>query len=41
MSVPEPTGPDRRTQLKVCVAALAELTGIAEAKPTPAKKFGR
>ncbi len=33
-TVPEPTGPDRRTQLRVCVGALAELTAIAEA-PVP------
>ena len=33
-TVPEPTGPDRRTQLRVCVGALAELTAIAEA-PAP------
>ena len=33
-TVPEPTGPDRRTQLRVCVGALAELTSIAEA-PVP------
>ncbi len=33
-TVPEPTGPDRRTQLRVCVGALAELTTIAEA-PVP------
>jgi transcription-repair coupling factor (superfamily II helicase) len=30
-TVPEPSGPDRRTQLKVCLAALAELTALAEA----------
>jgi transcription-repair coupling factor (superfamily II helicase) len=30
-TVPEPSGPDRRNQLRVCVAALAELTAIAEA----------
>ncbi|WAS90248.1 transcription-repair coupling factor [Nannocystis punicea] len=38
-TVPEARGPDRRTQLKVAVAALAELTQIAESKPVaPAKK---
>ncbi|MBL9106224.1 MAG: transcription-repair coupling factor [Myxococcales bacterium] len=30
-SVPEANGPDRRTQLRVCVGALAELTGLVEA----------
>jgi len=30
-TVPEPSGPDRRTQLRVCLAALAELTALAEA----------
>lgn len=33
-TVPEPSGPDRRTQLKVCLAALAELTALAEAPAT-------
>jgi len=37
-TVPEPRGPDRRTQLKVAVAALAELTQIAEAKPVAAAR---
>jgi transcription-repair coupling factor (superfamily II helicase) len=32
-TVPEAHGPDRRTQLRVCVAALAELTSLAEAPP--------
>ena len=36
-TAPEPSGPDRRTQLRVCVAALAELTALAEA---PAPKAG-
>ena len=30
-TVPEAHGPDRRTQLRVCVGALAELTGLVEA----------
>ena len=30
-TVPETHGPDRRTQLRVCVGALAELTGLIEA----------
>ncbi len=30
-TVPEPHGPDRRTQLRVCLGALAELTALAEA----------
>ncbi len=30
-TVPEPSGPDRRNQLRVCLAALVELTAIAEA----------
>lgn len=33
-AVPEPTGPDRRNQLRMCLAALVELTAIAEA-PVP------
>ncbi|MBZ5711418.1 transcription-repair coupling factor [Nannocystis pusilla] len=37
-SVPEARGPDRRTQLKVAVAALAELTQIAEARPAAGRK---
>ncbi|WP_293255936.1 transcription-repair coupling factor [Nannocystis sp.] len=37
-TVPEPNGPDRRTQLRVCLAALAELTALAEA---PAGRTGR
>jgi transcription-repair coupling factor (superfamily II helicase) len=41
-TVPEPTGPDRRTQLRVCVGALAELTAIAEAPvPKGGPQFGK
>ena len=36
-ALPEPKGPDRRTQLKLCVAALAELTALAEQRQ-PVKK---
>jgi len=31
-TAPEAHGPDRRTQLRVCVGALAELTGLVEAR---------
>jgi transcription-repair coupling factor (superfamily II helicase) len=41
MTVPATTGPDRRNQLKVCVAMLAELTGLAEAKPAAARAAAR
>ena len=42
-TVPEPSGPDRRNQLRVCLAALVELTAIAEApvvKGVGARKAG-
>lgn len=40
-TAPEARGPDRRTQLKVAVAALAELTQIAEPKPSSGQRSPR